>query len=100
MKESVGSGWATTWEYIIVDKDQATAFFTSIKDGFDSIIGPSTQARNAIFEAWNKNGGRATFIEGLSNAVQGLGKVLSSIKGAWDEVFPPMTSMKLMDLTN
>lgn len=100
MKESVGSGWATTWEYIIGDKDQATAFFTSIKDGFDSIIGPSTQARNAIFEAWNKNGGRATFIEGLSNAVQGLGKVLSSIKGAWDDVFPPMTSMKLMDLTN
>lgn len=100
MKESVGSGWATTWEYIIGDKDQATAFFTSIKDGFDSIIGPSTQARNAIFEAWNKNGGRATFIEGLSNAVQGLGKVLGSIKGAWDDVFPPMTSMKLMDLTN
>ena len=100
MKESVGSGWATTWEYIIGDKDQATAFFTSVKDGFDSIIGPSTQARNAIFKAWNQNGGRAIFIEGLSNAVQGLGKVLGSIKGAWDEVFPPMTSMKLMDLTN
>ena len=100
MKESVGSGWATTWEYIIGDKDQATAFFTAISDGFNNIIGPSTQARNAIFEAWNKNGGRAIFIEGLSNAVQGLGKVLSSIKGAWDDVFPPMTSMKLMDLTN
>lgn len=100
MKESVGSGWATSWEYIIGDKDQATAFFTSVKDGFDSIIGPSTQARNAILKAWNQNGGRAIFIEGLSNAVQGLGKVLSSIKGAWDEVFPPMTSMKLMDLTN
>ena len=100
MKESVGSGWATTWEYIIGDKDQATEFFTAISDGFNSIIEPSTQARNAIFKAWNQNGGRAIFIEGLSNAVQGLGKVLSSIKGAWDEVFPPMTSMKLMDLTN
>ena len=100
MKESVGSGWATTWEYIIGDKDQATAFFTAVSDGFNSIIEPSTQARNAIFKAWNQNGGRAIFIEGLSNAVQGLGKVLSSIKGAWDEVFPPMTSMKLMDLTN
>ena len=100
MKESVGSGWATTWEYIIGDKDQATEFFTAVSDGFNSIIEPSTQARNAIFKAWNQNGGRAIFIEGLSNAVQGLGKVLSSIKGAWDEVFPPMTSMKLMDLTN
>ena len=100
MKESVGSGWATTWEYIIGDKDQATAFFTAISDGFNNIIGPSTDARNAIFKAWNQNGGRAIFIDGLSNAVQGLGKVLSSIKGAWDDVFPPMTSMKLMDLTN
>ena len=100
MKESVGSGWATTWEYIIGDKDQAAEFFTAVSDGFNSIIEPSTQARNAIFKAWNQNGGRAIFIEGLSNAVQGLGKVLSSIKGAWDEVFPPMTSMKLMDLTN
>ena len=100
MKESVGSGWATTWEYIIGDKNQATEFFTAVSDGFNSIIEPSTQARNAIFKAWNQNGGRAIFIEGLSNAVQGLGKVLSSIKGAWDEVFPPMTSMKLMDLTN
>mgnify|MGYP002508218317 CR=1 FL=1 len=100
MKESVGSGWATTWEYIIGDKDQATEFFTAVSDGFNGIIQPSTDARNAIFKAWNQNGGRAIFIEGLSNAVQGLGKVLSSIKGAWNEVFPPMTSMKLMDLTN
>ena len=99
MKESVGSGWATTWEYIIGDKDQATAFFTAVSDGFNSIIEPSTQARNAIFEAWNKNGGRTHVIEGLSNAVQGLGKILGSIKGAWDEVFPPMTSMRLMDLS-
>lgn len=100
MKESVGSGWATSWEYIIGDKDQATKFFTSISDGFNSIIQQSTDTRNAILKAWNQNGGRATFIEGLSNAVQGLGKILGSIKGAWDEVFPPMTSMKLMDLTN
>ena len=100
MKESVGSGWATSWEYIIGDKDQATKFFTAVSDGFNSIIQPSTDARNAILKAWNQNGGRAIFIEGLSNAVQGLGKVLGSIKGAWEDVFPPMTSMKLMDLTN
>lgn len=99
MKESVGSGWATTWEYIIGDKDQATAFFTAVSDGFNNLIGPSTQARNAIFEAWNKNGGREHVIEGLSNAVQGLIKILGSIKGAWEEVFPPMTSMRLMDLS-
>lgn len=100
MKESVGSGWATTWEYIIGDKEQAAEFFTAISDGFNSIIEPSTNARNAMFKAWNENGGRAIVIEGLTNAVQGLGKILGSIGEAWNEVFPPMTSMKLMDLSN
>lgn len=100
MKESVGSGWATTWEHIIGNKEQAAEFFTSISDGFNSIIQPATDARNAMFEAWNKNGGRAIVIEGLTNAVQGLGKILGSIGEAWNEVFPPMTSVKLMDLSN
>ena len=31
MKESVGSGWAQTWEYIIGDKDQATKTLDKIK---------------------------------------------------------------------
>ena len=100
MKESVGSGWATTWEHIIGNKEQAAEFFTSISDGFNSIIQPATDARNAMFEDWNKNGGRAIVIEGLTNAVQGLGKILGSIGEAWNEVFPPMTSIKLMDLSN
>ena len=58
MKESVGSGWAQSWEYIIGDKDQATKLLTSISDGFNNIIKPSTDARNAMLKFWNENGGR------------------------------------------
>lgn len=100
MKESVGSGWATTWEYIIGDKEQATEFFTSISEGFNSIIQPATDARNEMFKFWNENGGRTAVIEGLTNVVQGLGKVLGSIGDAWSEVFPAMTGERLVELSN
>ena len=100
MKESVGSGWATSWEYIIGDKDQATEFFTAISNGFNSIIQPATDARNEMLKFWNENGGRTAVIEGLTNVVQGLGKVLGSIGDAWSEVFPAMTGERLVELSN
>ncbi len=100
MKESVGSGWATSWEYIIGDKNQATEFFTAISNGFNSIIQPSTDARNEMLKFWNENGGRTAVIEGLTNVVQGLGKVLGSIGDAWEEVFPAMTGERLVELSN
>ena len=100
MKESVGSGWATSWEYIIGDKDQATAFFTSVSDGFNKIIQPSTDARNAMLKFWNEHGGRTAVIDGLTNVMQSFQKVMRGISMAWEMVFPPMTGQKLVDLSN
>ena len=100
MKESVQSGWAQSWEYIIGDKEQATATLTAISQGFESIIGPSTEARNKMLEFWNQNGGRDAVVKGLTNVFQGLGTVMKSIGSAWKEVFPSMTGQKLVDLSN
>ncbi len=99
MKESVGSGWAQSWEYIIGDKDQATKLLTSISDGFNNIIQPSTDARNAMLKFWNENGGRDDVIKGITNVVQGLGKGIGSIKDAFRDVFPPMTGEKLVQIS-
>ena len=100
MKESVGSGWATSWEYIIGDKDQATEFFTTVSDGFNRLIQPSTDARNSMLKFWNEHGGRSAVIEGLTNAMTSFQKVMRGISMAWDMVFPPMTGQKLVDLSN
>ena len=53
MKESVGSGWAVSWEHIIGDREQATEMLTDISDAFNTLIGPSTDARNAMLKFWN-----------------------------------------------
>lgn len=100
MKESVSSGWATSWEHIIGDKEQAAEFFTAISDGFNKIIQPSTDARNSMLKFWNEHGGRSAVIEGLTNVVESFGKVLRGIGMAWEMVFPPMTGQRLVELSN
>ena len=95
MKESVQSGWAQSWEYIIGDKDQATKFLTAVKDGFDAMLAPSTNARNEMLKFWNEAGGREDVIKGLTNIVQSLGKGFSAVGDAWREVFPALEGKDL-----
>ena len=100
MKESIQSGWAQSWEHIIGDKDQAIELLTNVKDAFEGIIGPSTEARNKMLEFWNQNGGRDAVIKGLANVFQSLGEIMGSIGDAWKDVFPSMTGEKLVELSN
>ena len=99
MKESVQSGWAISWEYIIGDKDQATKLLTGVKDGFESIINPISDARNETLKFWNENGGRDDVIKGLSNIIQGLGKGFGAVKDGFRDIFPPMTGEKLVQIS-
>lgn len=99
MKESVQSGWAQSWEYILGDREQATEFFTAISDGFNDIIAPSTNARNEMLKFWNETGGRDDVIAGLSNVFGGVLKGIQAITSAFREVFPPMTGKKLVEIS-
>lgn len=99
MKESVQSGWAVSWEYIIGDREQAISVLTAISDGFNDLIAPSTEARNATLKFWNENGGRDAIIEGLAAAFKTLTSVLRPIGDAFNEVFPPMTGERLVEIS-
>lgn len=99
MKESVQSGWATSWEYIIGDKEQATKILTGISKAFENLMGPSTEARNNMLKFWNEAGGRDDVIKGFTNIFQSLGKGFKSVGEAWNEVFPSMSGEKLVELS-
>ena len=99
MKESVQSGWAQSWEYIIGDRDQAIETLTAVSEGFNSIIQPSTDARNAMLKFWNQNGGRDAIIQAMSNSFQALADILGPIGKAFREVFPPMTGERLVEIS-
>ena len=99
MGESVQSGWAQSWEYIIGNREQAAAALTSVSDAFNNLIQPSTDARNAMLKFWNENGGRDAIIQAISNAFNGLMDILGPIHNAFQDVFPPMTGEKLVKIS-
>lgn len=99
MKESVQSGWAQSWEYIIGDRDQAIETLTAVSDAFNDIIGPSTDARNEMLKFWNQNGGRAAIIDAMANSFKALSDILTPIGKAFRDVIPPMTGEKLVDIS-
>lgn len=100
MKESVQSGWAVSWEYIIGDREEAITLLTGISNAFNDLIGPSTDARNEMLRFWNENGGRQAVIDGLANSFKFLGSVLTPIGTAFRKLFPPTTGAQLTDISN
>ena len=99
MKEAVGSGWAQTWEWIVGDKEQATKTLTGISKAFENMIKPGIEARNKMFEEWNKGGGRDSIISGFTNIFEGVGKVAGSVKDAFRDIFPAMTGQRLIEIS-
>lgn len=99
LKEAAQSGWTQTWEILIGDFDKAKELWTGVSDYFSEVINKSAEARNNMLEGWAKGGGRDMAIESIKNAFEGLLSVIKPIKDAFREVFPPMTSERLLEIT-
>jgi tape measure domain-containing protein len=99
MRESLQSGWATSWEEILGDKNESTALFTGISNSFNNLIQPAEQARNTMLSFWNANGGRDAIIEAITNAFNLLGSILKPIGQAFREIFPAMTGPRLVEIS-
>lgn len=100
MKESVQSGWAVSWEYIIGDKDQAIKTLTAINDAFSEVSGSISDSRNELLRFWNENGGRDALIESLSTVINIIKKLIKPIGEAFRELFPKATGQQFVDITN
>ena len=99
MKESVGSGWTETWEYLIGNLDEAGDFFTMISKGFDKIVGSASESRNAMMKFWHDNGGRDALIKALVTGFQNLATATKPIRRAFSEAFPPIGKERLLGMT-
>lgn len=99
VKESIGTGFADSFKLIIGNFTEAKALFTQINNVISGIVGQSAKARNDVLTIWRFLGGREVLIEGLKNAFTALGKVITTIKSAFDAVFPRNTGVKIAQLT-
>lgn len=102
LKEAAGSGWAQTFELLFGNLDEAKELWTGINDVVSGFINASSNARNSLLGGWRdiEEGGRATLINALADAFKGLLSVITPIKDAFTEMFPPMTAKNLANFVN
>ena len=99
VKESIGSGWAKTFQLLFGDFEEAKSTFTSLTTAITGFVGTNADARNKVLEDWKELGGRTHLIEGIKRAFEALMSVLNPIKEAFRDIFPKKTGQDLYDLT-
>ena len=97
--EALGSGWTNTWEILIGDFDEATEFWSGISSVINEAVGRSSDARNQMLQHWVDMGGRQNILDGLVAALDGLNNIITPIKEAFSEIFPPVTAQTLLDIS-
>lgn len=99
VKESVGSGWAQTWQTVIGDFSEAKKLWTGVNNVISGAVGKSADARNKMLADWKKLGGRDDMIAGFKNLFNGLGSIIKPIQEAFREIFPRTTGKQLAEIS-
>lgn len=99
LKEAAQSGWTQSWEIIVGDFEEAKELFTKVSDVIGNMLNESAQARNEVLQGWKDMDGRTYMIGAISNAFAGLMNIIKPVGEAFKEVFPPITSKTLVNIS-
>lgn len=99
VQETIGSGWAKTFEILLGNFDEASELFTNINNVISPMIDGLAEARNALLQGWVDLGGRQDIIDGLSSAFNTLSSIIGTIGKAFKEIFPPVTAENLKTIS-
>jgi len=99
LQEATGSGWAKTWQLAIGDFDEAKTVFTGINNVLGGMISASADARNKVLGDWKELGGRTAIIDAVKASFGALMGVLSPIRKAFVQIFPPATGKQLYEIS-
>ena len=99
LQEAAGSGWSQTFQILFGDFEEARTLFTNVSNVLGGFIQSSSQARNKVLGDWKALGGRTELIKGIAIAFNNVMDVLTPIKKAFRDIFPPTTGKQLFALT-
>jgi tape measure domain-containing protein len=99
LKEGIGSGWATTWEHIFGDFEEATKFWTSASESISGWFAKSADARNELIAGIAKKDGFSNIFQGIALAVKPIGQIFGAIGDGFRKVFPPKTLDQIIKMT-
>ncbi len=99
LKEAVGSGWASTFEILFGDFEEAKKLWTDVNKIVSAYIDQQSDARNNLLLGWDKLGGRTKMLDALATAFKNLMRIISPVRKAFSEVFA-ISPENLMSFTN
>lgn len=99
IQETLGSGWAKTFEILLGNFDEASELFTNINNVISPMIDGMSDARNALLQGWADLGGRKDIIDGLASAFNSVSSIIGTIGNAFKEIFPPIAAENLKTIS-
>lgn len=99
VKDAVSTGWMNTFELIFGNQEEATQLWTDLANAMYDVFAGGAEARNEMLKEWKESGGRDDLIQSFWNIWDAVAKVTGSIKEAFGEIFAPLTSGKLLSMT-
>lgn len=99
IQETLGSGWAKTFEILLGNFDEASELFTNINNVISPMIDGMSDARNALLQGWADLGGRKDIIDGLASAFNSVSSIIGTIGKAFKEIFPPIAAENLKTIS-
>ena len=98
LREGVGSSWATTFELLLGDFEQATVLFTNISNALGPMISASGDARNKLLKEFREGGGMDAVFKGLGNIFKGVMSFITPVKEAFAQIFPPKSASAIISI--
>lgn len=99
VKESIGSGWAQTFELIFGNFEEAKKLWTGINEVISGFVSRSADARNGILQIWKASNGRAALIDGFKELYNSVKSFIIPIRKAFNDVFDPIRGEQLTALS-
>jgi hypothetical protein len=100
VQEAIGSGWATSWEYLFGGFEEAKGLWTDVgkvvgkffddSQGkyYDSVLGMERSLgnyRNAMLKTWKDLGGQTAFFDGIKNGFEFVFKSMTNFRDGFRE---------------
>ena len=99
VKEAVSTGWASSFEYIFGNKEEAVALWSEVAEELYNIFAEPGNHRNELLKSWYEAGGRDDLLAGIRNVWEGIKVISETAKEAFADLFPSLTGEKLVGLT-
>lgn len=99
VKESIGSGWAQTFEILFGNLEEAKVLWTSINNVISKFVSVTSGARNTILQTWKDLGGRKDIAEGLKAAFGAVGDAFKAAFPVASKDQLEAIGQKLKDIT-